>query len=224
MKIGGQYHRMANSKETSAIRFAVGSREDVRSSVWRLWARGNDLYLATRTFAGTAKISFHQSGINRFAPNSNTPRPSLISWSRPPEICPGWTVAFAILIPPHITLYPLQGVLRDNKPVKLIASPKPGTKAIFQIVMSHKAAQEEDLMPLPTDRPIIVHGRIEMKRELAWLVSFYDNFTPQERVIVEDHFTKIKIHLKPGSTGGAYIRLLRISLKREVARSLRTYS
>jgi hypothetical protein len=56
-------------------------------------------------------------------------------------------------------------------------------------------------MRLPADKTIIVHGRIEMKRELAWLVSFYDIFTPHEQVIVTDHFTKIKIHLKPGSTG-----------------------
>jgi hypothetical protein len=183
------------------IRFAVGGREDVRSSVWRLWARGNDLYLAARSFAGTSKISFHQSGINRFAVNSKTARPPLISWSRPPEIFPGWTVAFAILIPPNITLLPLKDMLRDNKPVQFMVPPRPGTKAIFQIVLSNKAAQEEDMMRLPADKKVTIHGRIEMRRELAWLVSFYDIFTPQEQITVTDHFKKIKIHLKPGSTG-----------------------
>jgi hypothetical protein len=196
-KIGGSITEMA----IDAIRFAVGSREDVRSSVWRLWARGNDLYLAARSLAGTSKISFHQSGINRFAVNSKTARLPLISWSRPLETFPGWTVAFAILIPPHITLLPLQDVLRDNKPVQFIVPPKPGTKAIFQILLSYKTAQEEDIMRLPADKKVTVHGRIEMKRELAWLVSFYDIFTPQEQITVIDHFTKIKIHLKPGSIG-----------------------
>jgi hypothetical protein len=189
------------SKETGTLRFAVGSREDVRSSVWRLWAKGNDLYLAARSLAGTSKISFHQSGLNRFAPNSNTPRPSLVSWSRPPEIFPGWTVIFAILVPPHTTLDPLRDVLRDNKPVHFIDPPEPGTKAIFQIVLSHKAAQVADMKQLPADKNYTIQGRIQMKRELAWLVSFYDNFGPQEQGTVADHFNKIKIHLRPGSTG-----------------------
>jgi hypothetical protein len=89
----------------------------------------------------------------------------------------------------------------DNKPVQFIIPPKPGIKAIFQIALSPKAAQEEDMMRLPADKKLTVHGRIPMTRKQAWLLSFYDNFTSRERAIVTDHFTKIKIHLKPGSTG-----------------------
>jgi hypothetical protein len=92
-------------------------------------------------------------------------------------------------------------VLRDNKPVQFIAPPKTGTKAIFQIILSYKTAQEEDMMRLPADKRLTVHGRMEMKRELAWLASFYGIFTSQEQITVTDHFKKIKIHLKPGSTG-----------------------
>jgi hypothetical protein len=40
-----------------------------------------------------------------------------------------------------------------------------------------------------------------MKREAASLISFYDFFSSEEEAIVRDHLTKIKIHLKPGSTG-----------------------
>jgi hypothetical protein len=43
-----------------------------------------------------------------------------------------------------------------------------------------------------------------MPRELAWLISFPDSFTPAETVTVRDHFNKLKLHLKPGS-GGAEI-------------------
>src|ERR1700730_15473135 len=115
------------AKDTDTIRFAVGSREDVRSSVWRLWARGNDLYLAARSFAGTAKISFHQSGINRAAVHSTTPRPALAKWRRPPEIFPGWTVVFAILVPPPITLDPFAALaaldsIGSSRAVKIAAA------------------------------------------------------------------------------------------------------
>jgi hypothetical protein len=67
----------------------------------------------------------------------------------------------------------LQDVLRDNKLVQFIVPPKTGTKAIFQIILSYKTAQEEDMMRLPADKRLTVHGRMEMKRELAWLASFY---------------------------------------------------
>jgi hypothetical protein len=74
-------------------------------------------------------------------------------------------------------------------------------------------------MRLPADNKIIVHGHIQMKRELAWLVSFYDNFRLQEQVTVTDHFNKIKIHLKPGSTGEgihtAFAHLLETGGRRE---------
>jgi hypothetical protein len=30
---------------------------------------------------------------------------------------------------------------------------------------------------LPADKQVDIHGRIEMRREVAWLVSFYDAFT-----------------------------------------------
>ena len=44
-------------------------------------------------------------------------------------------------------------------------------------------------------------GRIDMPRELAWLISFPDTLTPAENAAVKDHFNKLKIHLKPGSSG-----------------------
>ena len=190
------------SKDANTIRFAVGCREDVCSSVWRLWAQGNDLYLAARSFAGGSKISFHQSGINRFAVNSKTARLPLISWPRPPEICPGWTVAFGIVVPPHVTSHPLKEALRDSKPARFIAPPTLGNKAVFQIVLSRKAAQKEDVLRLLADKRVIeVHARIEMRREAAWLVSFYEIYSLHEHATVVDYFSKIKIHLTPGSTG-----------------------
>ena len=190
------------SRDANILRFAVGNRDDLHSSVWRLWASGNDFYLAARSHASISKFSFHQTGKKtvRYAIHSTTPRPALVKWSPPGELFPGWTIAFAILVPPRITSHPFHEALRDNKPVQYIAPPQPGTKAVFQIALSDIAAQEEDMMRLPADKKISVHGRIEMRREAAWLVSFYDTFTPQEQSTVTDDFNKIKIHLKPGST------------------------
>jgi hypothetical protein len=44
------------------IRFAVGSEAEPFSSVWRLWAHNDEVYLSTRVMARTLKISLHSSG------------------------------------------------------------------------------------------------------------------------------------------------------------------
>jgi hypothetical protein len=188
-------------KKANAIRFAVGNKGDLHSAVWRLWGSGDSFYLAVRGVS--LKLSFHQGGkkLVRLAPHSNTPRPSLLSWSPPSELFPGWTVAFGILVPPRITTHPFRYVLNDDKPVELIDPPTGRTKAVFQISVADKAAQEADMMRLPADKKYRIHGRVEMKREAAWLISFYDRFTLEERLTVVDHFNKLKIH--PHSESGA---------------------
>ncbi len=49
-----------------AIRVAVG-RPNHQSSVWRFWARKNDVYAAIRTVAQEWKFSLHESGVWRYA-------------------------------------------------------------------------------------------------------------------------------------------------------------
>jgi hypothetical protein len=46
---------------------AAGSPDDVRSSIWRLWIQGDDIYFGTRDTLPAFKISLHQSGIWRAA-------------------------------------------------------------------------------------------------------------------------------------------------------------
>jgi hypothetical protein len=202
--------KTAAPKLAREIRFAVGSREDVRSSIWRLWANGDDLYLAARSFAAASKVSFHKSGIYRYAANSDTPRPALLTRRRKTEIFPGWTVVFAILIPPRITAQPLKDVLRNNKPVVFISEPISGRKAVIQILLSGKPIQGEGLARLLADPKITVLDRIEMPTQTAWLTSFYDAYTTKEQAAFMDHFNKLKIHLKPGQTGAGLSASLHI--------------
>lgn len=194
------------SKEKNTIRFAVGSKEDIHSSVWRLWATGGDLYLAARSMANISKISFHQSGINRFATNEKIKRMDNASdrvihkWKRPPESVPGWTEGFGIVVPPRITRAPFKKHI-EEKHVNFFPPPAQDRKVIFKILLSPKMSGAEDVRQLLTPREIKIHGRVETNRELAWLISFYDVFSPAERALVTGHFDKLKIHLKPGRTG-----------------------
>jgi hypothetical protein len=46
----------------SEARFAVGSRQGPRSTIWKAWVHGNEAYIATRMFGSDAKVSIHSSG------------------------------------------------------------------------------------------------------------------------------------------------------------------
>ncbi len=190
----------------NALRFAVGTRDDLRSSVWRLWANKNDLYLAARSQAMISKFSFHESGKYRFAVNSRVERENdaadraLYKWIRPDEFTPGWTRCFGILVPPRVTKMPLGNTFDEGKSIELVAPPAKGKKVIFNIVLSHKMATPEHVVN-GSAHQIKILGQIEMPKEIAWLVAFEDDFTAVEKTVIEDHFDKLKIHLKPGSSG-----------------------
>lgn len=190
----------------NTIRFAVGTRDDLRSSVWRLWANKNDLYLAARSHAMISKFSFHESGKYRFAVNSTVEREddasdrALYKWTRPNELAPGWTQCFGILVPPRVTKMPFGNTFDEGKSIELVVPPAKGKKVIFNIILSHKAATPEHVINASTHQ-IKILGRIEMPKEIAWLVTFEDDFTAAEATVVQDHFDKLKIHLKPGSSG-----------------------
>ncbi len=44
------------------FRFAVGSRDGPRSTVWKCWVQGAEAYIAGRLFGSEAKISLHSTG------------------------------------------------------------------------------------------------------------------------------------------------------------------
>lgn len=44
------------------FRFAVGSRDGLRSTVWKCWVQGAEAYISGRLFGTEAKVSLHSSG------------------------------------------------------------------------------------------------------------------------------------------------------------------
>lgn len=44
------------------FRFAVGSKEGPKSTVWKCWVQGDETYISSRLFGSQAKISLHSSG------------------------------------------------------------------------------------------------------------------------------------------------------------------
>jgi hypothetical protein len=173
------------------LRFAVGSPTDIRSSVWRLWGQGDELYLAAKTLAGQIKISFHKSGIARIAQTSSTPRPALSSWRFERDSLEPLARIFAILVPPILTKFPLGDRLRDNKQVICVPAPPAGSKTIFAISLASPHVTEEIILALPRDRKLRVHGFAKLKTRNAWLTSYVDDFRPNIELPVIQHYLSI---------------------------------
>ena len=91
------------SRNVANLRFAVYDDALGHSNVWRFWAtRHGDVYLATRCLAGIIKLSFHRTGICRYAFTAEHGTPVTLSdrllerWQRP-SIPPGESYNFARL-------------------------------------------------------------------------------------------------------------------------------
>lgn len=52
----------ATSRPRTEARFAVGTREGAKSTIWKLWVQGDETYLTSRMFGSEMKVSFHSSG------------------------------------------------------------------------------------------------------------------------------------------------------------------
>lgn len=183
------------------IRFAVGSRDDLRSSVWRLWGNKNDLFLAARSTAGLSKISFHSSGICRHAVTSQTPRVPLDKWMRPPRSVQGITPVIDLIVPD----FSVDNGFRDTPPpiekkLELIDAPEEGTKRIVRVFLAAPDFTETDVLNIPRSTPISFHGCVPLLREVAWIVSYSDKLKPTERQYLANLVSKTAVNLKPGSS------------------------
>ncbi|MFZ5844846.1 MAG: hypothetical protein ACOY0S_00045 [Patescibacteria group bacterium] len=93
-----------SSKKLNVLRFAVGSPENCKSWVWRMWVNGDDVYLGARNALRAFKVSLHKSDIWRIAFVEELKRDNpqvdrvILRWKRPGEFAPGWTPAIGILV------------------------------------------------------------------------------------------------------------------------------
>jgi len=91
------------------FRFAVGSVDGPKSTIYRIWTQKNkpDLFLAGIPTAGVMKVSFHESGqwqhsfLSQVAMEyvSTNAERHVDKWQRPAPLTPGWTQCYCITVP-----------------------------------------------------------------------------------------------------------------------------
>lgn len=183
------------------IRFAVGTRQHLVSSVWRLWGHGNNLYLAARTLARMMKTSFHESGICRIAIVSQAPREPIHRWNRGKRNLDGVTPLFSVVVPALSLSDHFQETLpQPDKEVHFVEAPISGTKLIFSMVATDLDVTRSDFENLARGVQVSLHGRVQLKRESVWLASYLDGMPAEEQHKIERLIESVKINLEPGSS------------------------
>jgi hypothetical protein len=159
------------------------------------------VFLAARSVAGISKISFHESGVYRFAVVSKTPRPAIVSWKRPKETADGVTPIFSIIVPAILVKDRFRDLIPDaNKPTLFLTPPEINSKIIISIFLAKSDFTESDFRKIPSDRPLSFHGAVDLQREAAGLVSYYDKFVISEQKDMMKLIRDTKIHLNPEGT------------------------
>jgi hypothetical protein len=184
------------------VRFAVGRPDGPRGSVWRLWTRKSDVYISAWSLSSIQKISLHESGkwrhaftaehVSKGSPFVPTGKDRVIEkWDRPPELAPGVTRAFEIVVPTSEVTMPEHPEANEafhktfgNKEIVWVDPPPAGHETRFSIVYT---------VPEVTDTTLPLSGwpgrdsmgsRLIAYQELAnthtvWLIAFELSTTEQ---------------------------------------------
>jgi hypothetical protein len=124
------------------IRFAVGSPNGPRGSIWRLWAKRNDVYIAARDLGRDFKASLHEFGGWRegltaeHAAKWGVPGGqdrAVKLWQRHSEFAPGMTLAFRISVP-WSEVTPAPPLADEKRPIVWIPPPPVGAITAFTVL------------------------------------------------------------------------------------------
>lgn len=182
---------------------AVGSPDDLRSSVWRLWVQGDEVYFGARGALGFFKVSLHKSGKWRVAKVSSLDRPDkntdrvFIKWRRPAEFAPGLTngvMALISFMPPE---RPFRNKhIDDPRIVWLPLAQYPKILALIILI----ANKDADLDPSRFDASTRIVGRIKKADgEIVCLITYeMDDSAGAIAAKMNEEKSKIKISIKEG--------------------------
>jgi hypothetical protein len=145
--------------EDNTYRFAVGQKNSIRSSVWRLWTKADEIFLAVRSNAGSFKISFHGSGVCQIALTSQFVKEvndqlieagkdrSLDRWSRP-VASEKEKILYCVLFP-YFCLRAEPDSLENTSKVAWHSVPGEGNMRVFTLTVSRRDGTVSEREPHP---------------------------------------------------------------------------
>src|SRR3989344_1097765 len=140
-----------SSKDKNIIRFAVGTQDDPKSWVWRLWVQGDEVYIGAKNSLQAFKVSLHKSGIWRIAfvkelkRSDDTADRVIVKWQKPGEFVPGWTASIAVAVSSIEPARPFKKVRVEDTRIVWFSQPTKGKRLLFKILISSQGMSETDL-------------------------------------------------------------------------------
>lgn len=167
------------------LRFAACSPQEMTTNSWRVWAQGDDVYVACRDALKEFKVSLHASGVWRVAYTESAiaNRPELVGlgqdrvwtkWAPPEDADSRCVVAFQIAFPAGTAYLPQAG-RKVSRPEILI--PFPGDSSLMAVVSVCVCPTSEPATS--SDTPLTVLGILSLsKGRSAQLVLTRDEAAP----------------------------------------------
>jgi hypothetical protein len=198
----------AQAESVAGLRFAVGSPDGARSTVWRLWLndRRDDVYLAPRPIAGVLKLTLHvEPGVWRFAftrqhveagspfvpPGTDR---AMDEWSPPQDFADGWQRAFVLIVPASEVVDPGSPYAAKGD-VLWLPSPPDGELTEFTLLLSRPGASRgprgfpaaeghEAATEMITPLDLANGGRV-------WLMAHNASVSAGMRKQIDDHLAAV---------------------------------
>lgn len=174
-----------------SLRFVV-SDDEHRAASWKIWTRSgqgkHDVYLACRSLGCILKASLHESDswhvgfLRSFlsqeldADHPKQADPYIERWPRPPEIGPGVTLAYRILVPTSAVNIPISDSLPDST-IRILAAPK-GKAVEIAVIFT---APDTKITDWPTRQSMNTElvGKLDLENaETVWVVHRTDDVPP----------------------------------------------
>jgi hypothetical protein len=204
---------------TQSITVAVGSPDDLRSSIWRLWVQGDEVYFGARPMTPSLKASFHKSGRWHIAwhkdlKGSGSSR-IVCRWRRPDPLF-GIVHGIIVLVDPFFPKQPFKNKAIVDSAIKWLPLALYGKLLALKVVIATKNADLDSGRFSPNER---ILGRIKKTNgEQVLLLSHHLPLTPAMGQTISKYRSEIKIHYRKEDIERANLldttRALSISLPR----------
>jgi hypothetical protein len=174
-----------------SITVAVGSPDDLRSSIWRLWVQGDEVYFGPRQMLPTLKVSLHRTG----AWHIKLGRIKVQRWRRPKDNL-GIVNGLMVLVDPSVPKATFWNKAILNSNIKWIALP-PSGKLVTLILLLATAGADLDSARFPVGDQIL--ARLQKKNgESAVLIAHDMTLTTQLSEKFGEERLKIVVNVHEG--------------------------
>jgi len=181
-----------------SITVAVGSPDDLRSSIWRLWVQGDEVYFGAVQLLPALKVSLHKSGKWHIAWHKSLSIPAknrvVCRWRRPPPNSDRMLLAINVIVDPFFPKYPFKNKAITGPEINWLPLALFGRVLTLKVLFAMKGA-DLDSSQVPADVRVLARIPKSNGEDVLFLVQ---NFSPPAWVwtSIAKWRSEIKLHFR----------------------------